>query len=833
MHRPYKKHLAALTLAVALTTASVHPAVFADGGVSITQSSVSEASLGSVYITDNSYIEIKQASILAGDEGKTVSFTLTFYNGDDYEHQFIDYWVRLVNDSGTAFTVNVLPQDKDKNRVPAFSKMDVNLYAKVNSATELNELNFRIIKWDFSAPNYERKLGAIPVPDDYSVVTPTDSARDIQVSGTKLKTAITRLSLGRNEKFYLPKVQLSFENKGNKTADLPNYQYAVRTSEGLLYPLQAQGITEQNKAIYPRFVKEVELSGSIPTSVEGEGWELVITTQADVSGTKLTLPVAFFAIPAPSGSGNDGAVPPQETKSVDVGSNTMDTSVTRVVRSKNEAYYHTSVYFSMKNTGTSSIQLPNYRFAIKTSDGLSYPAKAEGLTNLSIDPLVSKEIQLTASIPSSVNADGWKLVLLPAAEGTSSGTSDAAIASYALPDGTGTGSGSIGATYEFTNKSGIYSAKLNSIQRLPWEDQDIISANLSISNKGSGSLPVPSFTGYFLLDDAVKIPAQAIVKDNIISLKGNGNLSLQVYGKIPYTNEYTNIKLVLQEKAADNAVNDLLEFRTVSIPTKLSVVDVGQAQKLEGVGRRSEIKVKDVRTYSGEGSDLFAAVINVTNLEKRFSSVPSLVAYFKTSDDTIYPATLSEIKKKINPQGVATLYVHASMPSNMSREGVVLVIGSGVKDGKLSEGVQSDAYIDAMSYKLPKEKEAKKDFRSLELYPYQLDITSLQARLKTITQFSVKFNYNLKKNQMVEFNKDEHKLIMVVKDRDTDFTFTEVLTLDKDGEKNLALGDNTLELLVSRPDLLNQLIGSTTYDISLYDEFQGQRKLVATSTAGL
>lgn len=838
MERRFNNRLAVVVLAFALSAGTAIP-VFADGsGTSIEQSAVGESPIGSVYITGNSYIEIKQASILAGEDGKTVAFTFSLHNEEDYELQLIDYWVRLVSDAGTSFSVSVLPQDKDKNRVPAHSSTDVTMVAKVNSETVLTDLSFRIIQWDFSAPNYERSLGTIAVPDDYSLSTPAGSARVVSVGGTGVKMAVTRSTRGQNEKYFLPKLQLSMENVGTKAAELPQYQFAIRTSEGLLYPLEAKGLEDKNRTVYPRFTKDVQLTGSLPVSVGPDGWELVVTTQADAgaNNNKLTLPVAFFAVPAPSDTTDDSAADVGKTKNIDVGGQTLETQVKRVVKSKNDAFYAASMTFAMKNIGTGSVTIPAYRFAVQTADGLTYPAKTEGLKDLSVDPLVSKEIQLTASVPASVSAEGWKLVLLPPADANNpDSTSDAAIAVYKLSDSSQT-QGSVGTGYEFTTKAGYYTAKLNGIQRLPWEDKDILSANLTIAGKSDSSLPVPAFAGYFLLDDSVRIPAKAIVKDNIISLKRGSELHIQLYGMVPYTNEYSTVKLVLQEQESDKAQTDLLEFRTDSKTAAIPTVELNGSYRMDGTGRQSSLSIRGVRTYDGVDANLFAVQLDVQNLEKRFTNVANLVAYFKAEDDSMYPAAITEIKKKVGPGGKATLYLTSPMPGSVNTDSLKLLVGFGVKDDKLAEGVEPDAYIDAVSFALPKEnKEPKKDFKGLDLFPYTLSLSRFQAQVATATEnggtVTLGFDYQLSKNLLVESNVADHKLLLEFKDQAGNVTVSKSFELDKaEADGTLTLGDHRKTIVIEDKAIFYKLAYLDKYKVDVYDEWSGQKKLLASQT---
>jgi hypothetical protein len=829
MKRQVRFRMAAAALAWTLTVGAVPLAAYADGvsTTAATQNVIQQASLGSVSLSGGSYMELKQASILASDEGNLASFTLSLHNKTNYEIQFIDYWIRLMNQSGTSFTVQVLPQDKDKNRVAPHSTLDVNLYAKVSADVDLHDLIFRVVQWDFGAPNYERSLGDITIPSDYSAVTPTDSARIVAVGGVDVKMAAIKMDAGRNSEYYLPKVRFKLENMGVKAVELPAYQFALRTKEGLLYPLEVKGLEEGKRSLYPRFSKELEMNGKLPLSVGEDGWQLVVTSQLDTgAAAKINLPVAFFALPAPAGIDDETITPVDAAKTIDVGTGTLETKVKQVNRTKRDASYAVSLSLSLKNTGTGSITLPAYRFAIETSEGLKYPAKADGLKDMVIDPLFTKDTQLTATIPSTVSPADWKLLLLPPAADDNAVSNDTAIAVYKLSD-KAPEQGGVGKASEFTNKNGTFTATLNAIQRLPWEDQDIVTASLTVSNKGTASLPLPAFTGYFLLDGSVKVPATAIVKDSLISVKPNGGaVSLQLYGKIPYTNEYSDIKLVVQEKEGEATAEDLVEFHSGSAVTPVSTVAFGDVFKVDGAGRQANMSVRDIVRYEAEDSDLYSIRVKVQNLEKRYTSVGDYVAYVQTEDETVYPAEIVKVDSKISPNGMAVLNITSFMPKSENTGNLKLIIGTGVLNGKPAAGAKPDAYMDAASFKLPVESLAVKTAPvGLDLYPYALSFSRIN--LKSINEkLALNFKYDFYKNQLAVSNMVDHRVIVEVEDKTNKFKVSKTLTINKDGgADNLELGEN--EFVLEGPDIADWPVKVDKFTLRVYDEFKGNKKLLS------
>ncbi|WP_127579675.1 hypothetical protein [Paenibacillus koleovorans] len=848
MKRLFLKRICTAAIVWSLGMGTVVP-VFADSGeaVVVQEKIAQAASIGAVYISANSYFELVQASLLPGDDGKIVTFKVKLHNGESSDLSLIDYWVRLQTTAGTQFSINLLPKDKDKNRVPAGGEEEISFYAKVGPTVTLQDLVFNFIRWDFSVANFERKLGQITVPWDYSLLTQVDERRIVAVGGTQLKTSVSQMTVNSGDEEHYVSLTYSLENIGSKSATLPGYTYSIRTPEGLMYPLDGSGGKELT--VNPRAKKVVKLTGTIPLSVPQDGWELVVTETEPTA--KIQLPVAFYLLPA--STTDDVTVPAGGTKVVEVGDIPLALSVGRVSMSKNDVNYNATVYLHLENRGNGLVRVPGYSFNVRTSEGLVYPASSAGMNNLSILPRSSKNVELSVSIPVGVAVDKLELVVNePASSGSGgsgagsgsggtggSGTVDSRfeypIAVFRLPSPT-SNEGQLGETTEFSNKSGVYALTFNSMQRLPWEETDILTADLTLTNRGSSALPIPALSGYFLLDGAIQVPAKIVQTDRLISLAKDGEVDLQLYGSIPYTYAYSDLKLIVQEKVSETETNDLAEFNNESDALTMPVIATSGTHAIDAVGRQAGLSIRSSRSYTGVDSSLFTVQLNVENREKRFTNLGKLVGYFKTKDDLMFPATISEVKKKIGPMGKAIMQVSANLPSGFDTSGMQLILGEGVKDAKLAEGADvPNAYVNAVTFDIPLESSTVQEgFNKLDLFPYTLSIGKLSATAVTTSQFSLSFEYSLSKNTFVESSGEEHQVIVEFSDPAGGLSLTQTLTLDKSTDPeaagNLAVGQYTKTILKTDPALLARLPYLSNYKINVYDQFLGQKKLIASQT---
>jgi hypothetical protein len=804
--------------------------------------------IGGVNIGDGSRISVKDVTILPGESNSVVTFTLDVHNGSNADLQFINYWVHLQSKSGVKFSVSIRQEDQDKNKIPPTASQDIHFYAKISPQFSLQDLQFNIIAWDFTRADFERSLGFVDVPDDYSLVTPESAARTITLSGTPVSTKVKRVTMTTNEKYNTPVITFLLKNIGTRSVTLPAYQYYIRTSEGLLYPLSVAGVAK-DQAIFPRLDKELQLSGSLPLELGTDGWELLITQTDDAA--KLTLPVAYYTLPAPDTGQNAEAVPVGKTKVLDADSNTVETKVEKVTSTVNDKYVNKIVYFEIKNTGSSSIVVPVYRFALKTADGLTYPMTADDFNKLAIDPVVTKEVKLHATIPAEVSAAGARLVVSSAASGDAQSTdSDPGIplASYELP-ADNEGQLAAGDQAEFSNDSGVYEVKLNAIQRLPWQDQDILAAGITVSNTSADSLPIPELTGKFVLDNSIDIPVKTIRLDNVIGIQRDGKVNFQLYGMIPYTYQYSTLKLVLQEKVDDKTTDDLMTFQHDTDTLLPQFVSVDDSYQITNVGRSVSIAVLDVRSYEDSDSNLMTVLLNVQNMEKRDSSVPNLVAYFKTNDDTMYKADITQATGKLGPRSVATLLVSSTIPKEKSEDGdtlvntkfdsLQLIVGIGVSDsnGGIANGGDTGtpvAYVSAASFALPAERDRPLyDFKSLRFPPYMVSMTNFKAGLLQAPtpsngmqgKFHFTFDYDVTKSALLEAGTDEHTILLEFKDTDTGVYFTQEMTIGK--SDGLPVGNGTKEVVLTDPNIMSKLAQMKDYQLSVYDKYKGLEKLLA------
>jgi hypothetical protein len=705
-------------LAATLLAAAAPVYTYADDGTQAAAETIFDIpSIGSVSINDSSYFELKDVRLTPGSDSNLVTFTVKAVNGGSTDIQFIDYWVRLQSTTGARFTVNVMPQDKDKNIIPSGGTQEIQFYANITPSLTLADLQFNVIRWDFSAADYQRSLGTLSVPETYTTVAPVDSKANFKINKTSMQGYIKKSHVSKNEENYLPSLLLVLENTDTRSLKLPALNFMIRTQDGLLYPLQAAGINE-NTTIDPLMTKEITLSGKLPRSISEEGWQLVVTQAANTGeNANLNVAVAEFAVPQSTG-----------------------------------------------------------------------------------DQLSTEKEQ------------------------------------------------------SFSNEDGTYVAKLESIQRVPWEDEDLLAAAISLKTKDNQSLPLPNLTGYMELDDSVRVDIKVIQTDNVIGVQPNKEVHLQLLGRIPYTYEFSTLTVYLQESDGNNGgsgnggsqsgtVTDLVAFKLDSSLDSVPLVNAHEHYQIGGIGRSGNYTIHSIQTFPGKSSDVVTAQVEVQNLEKRANELSKLVAHFKGSDGTVYPATISEIKSKISPSGKALLYVWANVAKDQAPNITQLIVGEGITEGKYTQGdAQPDSYVNAVSFFLPKEQtNVPNSIKDIEIFPYTLSLSRVGTSVEigqTTSNVKVSFDYNLEKNSQYVVNPEDYKIVVEMADLDGLATLSKTLDIEKsaqgqndnntDNQSVLKIGENKMEYYLTDSDFIYKTRSLKKYKLNIYQLFQGEKKLIAS-----
>lgn len=649
---------------------------------------------GMVYIDGKSYFKMKKAHLIPDSNNNRVIFTISLVNRSSSDIMFVDYWLNLLTDDGSTYSIDLLPSDRDKNRVSPNSTEEFTFTANVGSSVKLSDLNIQFIKWDFSMPNYERKLGTIEIPDGYSTTVPAGFAGIVDLKDTDLKAYIDRVSINETEKNHKVSVDFVINNIGVKSVKLDDFHFYIRTEDGLNYPLTSN---KSGLVLQPKVEEEIRLRGDIPSSVPAHNWELVMSATVDQ-----------FPIP---------------------------------------------------------------------------------------------------------------------------------VGEFALPDATKQEGGAIGQQYSFTTDDGEYHVTLESISRLPLNNNDIISANVILSNQSNDTLPIPQLAGVFTLDDAVDNEAELIITDQVIGLQPGTSIQLKFYSTIPYTYEFSTIKLSLEEieNAGGNAVrNELLEFEHSSDLMQIPVIQPNESHVYESIGKRSTFTIREANTYEAKSQNIFSVQMLVRNDEKRLSQLIDMVPNLQLTDGTIYPMEIAPIKSQIRPNGYALVHMWTQLPKDADTANAEIILGEAVTSTG-QNGPTLDAYINPVSFVIPIEDSNVADnFIDLDFYPYTMSINQISSSIQYgENSLQIEFDYTLDNDTLVVTNNPNQRLIIEIEDEAADVSFRKSYAFEGNTEGGnadytLELGSHKGEFVAQDNELVFKIETLKEFKFRIYYEFEpGHEKLLA------
>ncbi|WP_123042260.1 hypothetical protein [Cohnella candidum] len=507
-----------------------------------------------------------------------------------------------------------------------------------------------------------------------------------------------------------------------------------------------------------------------------------------------------------------------------------------------DGYYNVSLDYDLENIGQRKLTIPDtIKYYLQTPNGNIYQLTSSQ-TSVSIEAKGKQTIQLTAEVPSTnTNVTTSKLVV---ALSDQTNKVDIPIASYQLKGATQT-SNSAGKAIQFRNKYGLYEVKLVDIQRLPWNDQDILAAEFEVKNPGKTSLSVPVLSGYYTVDgvnmgrDATKL----VQLDKIITLKPGETSKQVVYAKIPYTYEYSEVQLNVENiestttKTTDTGTTpDTTQGKSVAVfkvkasDLKLPLIPKNQAYALTDVGKRADVIIKDSYIYEGTATDMFYGSVVMRNNEKRPSTLTTLEGFVEAQDGAIFPAKISQVKTTVGPSGEALLAFRAEIPKAYGKQALRVMIGQGVTGTGLTTGdAAADAFVRAveLQHDTPIATVAS-SLKEISLYPYVITLSKIYGTYDS-SSIDLELNADIKENSQYSVIPEKHKLGIEI----TSGTYSTIKEYDFNdvGETDaakLSVGNSGLKITVSEPGVLNKLSTSFDYTINVYDIFDGHKRLLAT-----
>ncbi|MGG4104091.1 hypothetical protein AAXB25_09170 [Paenibacillus lautus] len=674
-------------------------------------------------------------------------------------------------------------------------------------ALEDKELNINLPVQSFKLP---------AAASDHAVA----NGKSAKVMMKQLPVTVKAESLQRmkdNGKVYM-KVGVHLANGGKRVLSDPGFKAQLKSVGGSVIELEPEDDTGGSFKIQPGQKRTIYYLAEVPSNLKMDHLMMQFTQEDE--GLKMTLPVKTFKLPAVSA---DVPAANNAVKKISINNSTIETQLKSASVFAENDTGKWSLQFRVKNLGQKSVKLPAYELSIRTAEGYSIPVNTKAFENVTLKPLEEKLIDLEADVPLHMKQNMLQLQLMePAMEGKIRFPTAFYKIPYAQEEKSHLGLENI-----MENSHGTFGVKLSLYQRLPWGDGDQIAARISIRNTKDSTVQLPELKAKVKADMRdLSSTAQIVVPTDQTTLAPNETVEMYVLAKVPYSYNFNQLRMELQE-VSEEKVTKFLSLNTKALNNVMNQVAAGESYRISTPGKKAEIRERMSTVYQGSSSNLMYTELEMTSQETRYSRQAQLVAYYKTPDNEYFEAEINQSTDKTSPNGKNLVTVWSKLPLNVNTSELVLYIGEGVADGKLTAlGEESTGSINTMGLALrPRAIDPGASLGNVELFPYRLSITRGEAELsKGKDRLDTVIHYNLSRDGDYETGEYEHKLIMEMIDP-TGQSTEKTLTLGTD----LTIGSNKSYAITLNNNFGKNVSGGTVR-INLYDEFQGRRMLLGSQS---
>lgn len=670
-------------------------------------------------------------------------------------------------------------------------------------------------------------IGAIPViPAANAAVTTTPAI-------TAVSKVVKPIYLSKTSYFNLVDVTLSPGDNGQTAAftlsvyngdsreiDLTDYWFRLTTASGASYSVKMQD---------SKITKVASKSKQFIT------FYATVGEQVKLSDLQLKVVKFDFSLAGYEKTIGSFKVPANYTNVVGVGSyktlyftnTTLNTKVSSASIGTSGDNNLATVNFVYNNVGKKAVNLSGYKYYILTSGGLMYEATPSETGDLTVAPLVREEIQLTANIPSSVKTNGWKLLV---EQSSTDNSLTLPIGLYQIGFSNGSTSSTTTDAFDYSTSNGTYHFSLLQLLREPWENQDILTARIRIANKASKSATIPNITGYFYLDDQVKLDFKTIETTNTFGLNPNGYVDIDVYAKLPANYDFSKARIVVNNKIDDKTTSKAGELVSTSFLSKLPIIAADKAYTIARDSNHMTAELNNVNVYKNTTSKVYSVQMTLTSDEKRTISPTKLVAGLVNADGEYFPATITTGEGSVNPSNKALLNIKVALPQDYNTNSLQLIVGEAVADTKYATGTTvPDGYVNAVKFNLPGEQPITTKMRDLSLLPYNLSINTYTALVDNEV-LNLTLDYDLVKDTTYNVYPNDRKLLFTIEGTDTNDGTTYVYAsqtvgIDADSGDTLTAGtDNKVTLKANLNYTINM---QYNFVARVYEVVDGSKKLIA------
>ncbi|WP_422659710.1 hypothetical protein ACK8P5_04070 [Paenibacillus sp. EC2-1] len=781
-----------------------------------------------VKLGDSVSAALEHVDVWQQESGPVAVFTLKYTNGGKNTARLVSYFPKVVV-SGSVTAANPVTRDMTKKMIAPGQTIIVTYYAKI-STSSLSGMKIAMDVWNPKVKGYLERAGAYRVTSNYSPAVETGESMKLTLGGAPITVQTESLQIIKYNGKVMAKVGLYVTNRGGKAWSDHSYTPYLVTNNGTSFLLHPEA-GKSDSTIQPKEKKLVYYITEIPSYLKTTDLRFLWTENDET--LKLTLPVASFKLPTATVPNWD--IAPGTVKTLTLRGNRVDAKVgqTTVRASGDQAMWNIEMAF--KNKGNKTVEIPDYEFAIKASEGSFYPYISDNNKKLTLRPSEEKTISIDISLPLHLRQDLLKLQMIePSGFGQIPSNPDETGNTPEATDTTGTMNLPIayfGLLYQAEHKASIgveYSAQtangfaytLESIQRLPWQEVDLVVAKLRLRNTHeSKSLLLPDLKVNVNADEKTTLANSEVIADEQGSLIGPGaSTEIYVVTRIPYIKDIRSLRFELFTQK-DTAKTSFLNLTTSGTMQSIYVLDRGQSYLIETPGRRAEAQERRTIIYEGADSDIIYSELTMTSGEQRRVQAAQLKGYFQSADGKIYEADTVQPEIALQPGAKQLVVFWARVPKGTANE-MSLALGTAISGGKLAEPGKDATGVFGVKKLLlsPAKPGASSSLSQLNWFPYTISVSKAVGHLQEgSSSVSLNITFDIKRSEGLTVADAGHKLILVIKDS---LGQTQEHTLTP-GTDIQVPGTRTVQYVLT--DELYKKLKGGWFHLTLIDEFQNER----------
>lgn len=761
-------------------------------------------------------VKLSDVGLFTQDGGNILIYTLTYTNTSSTAVNLADYFSKVVTSGGSIIKGIPVTADASKKKIAGKETASLTYYVNMGKTTTVKGLKINMYGWNFSSGNYEQRIGTFMVPSNYSLSALQGESKKIQLNSVPVTSKAASLQVYKyNGKVYA-KVGISLTNLGTTVLTDPGSSFYLKSSGGSIFSLALDASSSEFK-IQPQENKTLYYMAEIPPYMNLAAMSLQIAKLDDA--LKLYLPVAAYSLPAAVTA--DFTVAAGAVRKVSIDNNTVDMQLQKSsVYAENDNGIWT-YQLRVKNTGNTAVTLPAYELSVKSSEGYKFPVTTTAFNSLTLQPLEGKLIELNASVSLELAQDKLQLQVIAPTGSDNANKLILPVGYFNIPYSL-ENTVHVATENSVTNSYGSFAVSLETLQRLPWGNEDLVQARLNIRNTTSKTITLPQLTGVLKADNMdLTSSSQVVVNNDTAIVEPGASVQVTVLAHIPYTLEVNKVKMILQAMNGQD-LNPFLSLSTSdTMVSTMVATPTGTAYKITSTGKKASVQERATAVYSSSTSKLIYSEVEMNSEETRQSNLSRLYAHFKTADGQYFEATVNQSDLATSPLGQTLVTFWAKVPSTVDTTGLQLYIGQGVADGKLTTaGTAATGYMNtaalALSITAPV---IQSNLNSgISMFPYTLSVTSSTGTLVAgSTNLTLSVNYNLTQDSSYQMGPYGHKLVLRFMDPFGQF-FEKTVTPGAD----LNTGNfNTYTTTIS--SALFKTLNGGNYRLTLYDEFQGGR----------